>query len=106
VVAVGGAGRWLLMREAAGRSLRASARLADWVQAAYEYGRLPRALAGAPSRLRLLRGRRRDLGWLARQIAPMLADPRGLAAGGGIPLTRGEIPRPRGPAAPRGGPRR
>ena len=96
VVAVGGAGRWLLMREAAGRSLRASARLADWVQAAHEYGRLQRALAGAPSRLRLLRGRRRDLGWLARQIAPMLADPRGLAAGGRMRLTRGEIARLRG----------
>ncbi len=93
VVAVGGAGRWLLMREAPGHSLRASARLADWMRAAREYGRLQRALAAAPSRLRLLRGRRRDLGWLARQIEPMLADARGLEAGGRARLTRDEIAR-------------
>src|SRR5262249_43363697 len=93
VVAVGGAGRWLLMREAPGRSLRASARLSDWVRAAQEYGGLQRALGGAPSRLRLLRGRCRDLGWLARQVAAMLADPRGRAAGGRTRLTRDEIAR-------------
>jgi hypothetical protein len=93
VVAVGGSGRWLLMREAPGRSLRDSARLADWARAAREYGRLQRALAGAPSRLRALRGRRRDLGWLARQIAPMLGDARGLTAGGRGRLRRGEIAR-------------
>ena len=93
VVAVGGGGRWLLMREAPGRALRASARLGDWVRTAHEYGRLQRALAGAPARLRLLRARRRDLGWLARQLGPMLADARGLAAGGRARLRRGEIAR-------------
>ena len=93
VVAIGGASRWLLMREAAGRSLRDSARFADWMRAAREYGRLQRALAEAPLRLRALRSRRRDLGWLARQIAPMLADARGLGAGGRARLSRREIAR-------------
>jgi hypothetical protein len=93
VVAVGGAGRWLLMREAAGPSLRDSARLADWTRAAREYGRMQRAIVDPRALHAALRGRRRDLGWPARQIAPMLADAHGLGVGGRARLTRGEISR-------------
>jgi hypothetical protein len=93
VVAVGARGRWLLMRAVMGPSLRSSARLSDWTRAAREYGRLQRALVGSRALPGVLGGRRRDLRWLARQIAPMLADSRGLAAGGRARLRPREIAR-------------
>jgi hypothetical protein len=93
VVAVGGAGRWLLMRAARGPSLRSSTRLADWIRAAHEYGRLQRALVGKRAVPAVLGPRRRDLGWLAREIDRLMHDSRGLAAGGKARLTRREIAR-------------
>jgi hypothetical protein len=93
VVAVGGAGRWLLMRAAAGPSLRSSARLADWTRAAHDYGRLQRALVGKRALLDVLGDRRRDLRWLARELDRLLADSRGLAVGGKTRLRGRELAR-------------
>ena len=100
VVAIGGAGHWLLMRAVTGRPLAECRRLAEWRGAAREYGRLQRALVGDGALERRLGHRRRDLGWLARTLGALLRDRRGLAVGGRARLTASEVARlrARGPA--------
>ena len=95
VVAVGAGGRWLLMRAVAGRPLAESRRLADWMRAAREYGRLQRALVGDAALSRALGHRRRDLAWLGRALPRLLADPRALSVGGRARLRPPEIARVR-----------
>ncbi|HKZ08565.1 MAG TPA: aminoglycoside phosphotransferase family protein, partial [Methylomirabilota bacterium] len=93
VVAVGAGGRWLLMRAVQGRPLAESRRLADWMRAAREYGRLQRALVGDAALSRALGHRRRDLVWLGRVLPRLLADSRALAVGARARLRPREIAR-------------
>lgn len=93
VVAVGGAGRWLLTREAKGPILRDSRRLHAWERAAFEYGRLQRALVRRTPTLCRLGCRRRGPHWALREMTELFRDRRKLAAGGRERLSAGEIAR-------------
>jgi hypothetical protein len=93
VVAVGGAGRWLLTREVKGSILRHSRRLPAWERAAFEYGRLQRALVGRTPTLLRLGCPRRGPRWALRVMTGLLRDRRTLAAGGRERLSSSEIAR-------------
>lgn len=93
VVAVGGAGRWLLTREAKGPILRASRRLRRWERAAFEYGRLQRALVGHTPALRRLGCPHRGTPWALREMTGLFRDRQALAAGGRERLSAPEIAR-------------
>ena len=93
VVAVGGAGRWLLSREVKGPILRRSSQLSEWKRAAFEYGRLQRALVGRTPTLLRLGCSRRGPGWALREMPGLFRDRRALAAGGRERLSADEIAR-------------
>lgn len=93
VVAVGGGGRWLLTREAKGPSLRHSRQLRRWEQAAFEYGRMQRAVVGHTPALRWLGCPHRGTQWALREMRGLFRDRRLLAAGGRERLSVGEIAR-------------
>lgn len=93
VVAVGGAGRWLLTRETKGPILRDSRGLPAWERAAFEYGRLQRALVGRTPSLLRMGCPRRGSRWALREMTGLLRDRRALAAGGRERLSPGEIAR-------------
>ncbi len=93
VIAVGGSGRWLLSREVKGPILRRSARLSEWERAAFEYGRMQRALVGRTPALLRLGCSRRGSGWGLREMPALLRDRRALAAGGRERLSAREIAR-------------
>ena len=93
VVAVGGAGRWLLSREVKGPILRRSVRLSEWERAAFEYGRMQRALVGRTATLIGLGCSRRGSGWALRAMPGLFRDRRALTAGGRERLSAAEIAR-------------
>lgn len=96
VVAVDGSGRWLLTREATGPILRDARRLPAWERAAFEYGRLQRALVGRTPALLRIGCPRRGSRWALREMRGLWRDRRMLAAGGRERLSAREIARLRG----------
>jgi len=93
VVAVGGGGRWLLSRAAPGSILADSGRLPEWERAAFEYGRMQRALVGRTAALLRLGCTRRGPRWALREMPALFRDRRALAAGGRERLSAREIAR-------------